>query len=353
MNTRLLVTGAGGFVGGALCRHLIAAGYTMRGTRRSADADVEGSTSVEWVVVPDINADVRWDEALRDVDAVVHLAARVHVMRDEASDPLAAFRRVNTQGTEALARAAARCGVRRFIFLSSIKVNGEETAPPLPSPLPRGERGHFSEIDTPDPQDPYAISKWEAEQVLTRIAVAQQTLSPTLSRSAGEGVNSGAGAAGMEVVILRCPLVYGPGVKGNFLRLLRAVDCGIPLPLASANNQRSLIYLGNLVSAITACIEHPAAAGKTYLLSDGEDVSTAQLIQQMAQALGKPSRLWPCPVGLIELAGRLAGKSDEVSRLLGSLCIDSSKIRRELGWTPPYTLAQGLTETAAWYRENK
>ena len=152
----------------------------------------------------------------------------------------------------------------------------------------------------------------------------------------------------LEVVILRCPLVYGPGVKGNFLRLLRAVDHGIPLPLALAKNRRSLIYLDNLTSAIGTCLTHPAAAGKTYLVSDGEDVSTAELISRIAQALSKPSRLWPCPLGLMKLAGRMTGKSDEIARLLGSLCIDSSKIRSELDWTPPYTLEQGLAETAQW-----
>jgi len=336
-----LVTGASGFVGTALCTQLIAAGYAVRGVRRDLHSGADAG--IDWITVGEISAETDWDDALRDVDIVVHLAARVHVMRDAASDPLAAFRRVNTQGTEALARAAARCGVKRFIFLSSIKVNGEAASPHQP----------YSENDAPDPQDPYAISKWEAEQVLTDIAHSPvPTASPALPLTPALSPEGRGEKAGMEAVILRCPLVYGAGVKGNFLRLLRAVDCGIPLPLASANNQRSLIYLGNLVSAIAACIEHPAAAGKTYLLSDGEDVSTAQLIQQMAQALGKPSCLWPCPVGLIELAGKLAGKSDEVSRLLGSLCIDSSKIRRELGWTPPYTLAQGLTETAAWYREN-
>jgi nucleoside-diphosphate-sugar epimerase len=243
-------------------------------------------------------------------------------MRDHAQDPLTEFRRVNTLGTETLARAAAHCGVKRLVFLSSIKVNGESA----PSDAP------FDPAFPAKPQDPYAISKWEAEQALTRASTE----------------------TGLEIVVLRCPLVYGPGVKGNFLRLLQAVDHGIPLPLSLARNRRSLIYLDNLTDAITTCLTHPAAAGKTYLVSDGEDVSTAELIARIAQALGKPSRLWPCPLGLIELAGRMTGKSDEIARLLGSLCIDSSKIRSELDWTPPYTLEQGLAETARWlHGQNK
>ena len=201
-------------------------------------------------------------------------------------------------------------------FLSSIKVNGESA----PSYAP------FVQASPAKPQDPYAISKWEAEQALTQIAAE----------------------TGLELVILRCPLVYGPGVKGNFLRLLQAVNHGIPMPLTLARNRRRLIYLDNLTDAIATCLTHPAAAGKTYLVSDGEDVSTAELISRIAQSLGKPSRSWPCPLGLIELAGRMTGKSDEIARLLGSLCIDGSKIRSELDWTPPYTLEQGLAETARW-----
>ena len=263
-----------------------------------------------------------WSDALAGVQTVIHCAARVHVMRDHAQDPLTEFRRVNTLGTEILARAAAHCGVKRLVFLSSIRVNGENTLPDTP----------FDHPSPAKPQDPYAISKWEAEQALTRVAAE----------------------TGLEIVVLRCPLVYGPGVKGNFLRLLQAVNHGIPLPLALARNRRSLIYLDNLTDAIATCLTHPAAAGKTYLMSDGEDVSTAELISRIAQALGKPSRLWPCPLGLMELVGMLTGKSDEIARLLGSLCIDSSKIRSELDWTPPYTLEQGLAETARWlHGQNK
>jgi nucleoside-diphosphate-sugar epimerase len=313
-SVKVLVTGASGFVGKALRTHLVSRDFDVVATVRNLpDVLVP---KVDYRIVTKLNAATDWHNTLAGVQTVIHCAARVHVMHDHAQDPLTEFRRVNTLGTEALARAAAHCGVNRLIFLSSIKVNGESTLPVSP----------FDEASPSKPQDPYAISKWEAEQSLTQIATE----------------------TGLEVVTLRCPLVYGPGVKGNLLRLLQAVDHGIPLPLALARNRRSLIYLDNLTDAIVTCLTHPAAAGKTYLVSDGEDVSTAELIARIAQALGKPSRLWPCPLGLIELAGMMTGKSDEIARLLGSLCIDSRKIRSELDWTPPYTLEQGLSETARW-----
>jgi nucleoside-diphosphate-sugar epimerase len=316
---KILVSGASGFVGSALCSHLVSRGFDVVATVRNfPDASVP---SVEYRIVTETSSATDWSDALAAVDAVIHCAARVHVMDDHTQDPLAEFRRVNTLGTETLARAAAGSGVKRLIFLSSIKVNGESALPDSP----------FNQTSPAKPQDPYAISKLEAELALTHIATETE----------------------LEVVILRCPLVYGPGVKGNFLRLLRAVDHGIPLPLALAKNRRSLIYLDNLTSAIGTCLTHPAAAGKTYLVSDGEDVSTAEMISRIAQALGKPSRLWPCPLGLMELAGMMTGKSDEIARLLGSLCIDSSKIRSELDWTPPYTLEQGLAETARWLQRTE
>ena len=317
---KVLVTGASGFIGSALCSHLVTRVLDVVGAvRNSPSVPVLG---VDYRIAVELDSTTDWSTPLTGVDAVVHCAAHVHVMNDQAQDPLTKFRHVNTLGTETLACAAAHCGVKRLVFLSSIKVNGESA----PSDAP------FVQASPAKPQDPYAISKWEAEQALTQIAAE----------------------TGLELVILRCPLVYGPRVKGNFIRLLQAVDYGIPLPLALARNRRSLIYLGNLTDAIATCLTHPAAAGKTYLMSDGEDVSTAELISRIAQALGKPSRLWPCPLGLMELAGMLTGKSDEIARLLGSLCIDSSKIRSELDWTPPYTLEQGLAETARWlHGQNK
>lgn len=313
----MLVTGASGFIGGALCTHLVMQGFDVVGTvRRLSNAPVPG---VDYHIVAECDDSAGWRDILLGVQVIVHCAARVHVMRDCARNPLAEFRRANMLGTQTLARVAARSGIRRLVFLSSIKVNGESTLPDAP----------FDEASPVNPHDPYAISKWEAEQALAHIAAE----------------------TGLEVVVLRCPLVYGPGVKGNFLRLLQMTDRGIPLPFALAENHRSLIYLGNLTSAIAACLTHPAAAGKTYLLSDGKDVSIAQLITQMAQTLEKPVCLWTAPPSLMRLVAGLVRKSAEVDRLFGSLCIDSTKICGELGWSPTYTLEQGLVKTVQYFRE--
>ncbi|MBI5450737.1 MAG: SDR family oxidoreductase [Gammaproteobacteria bacterium] len=317
-----MVTGVSGFVGQILCRKALDVGYIIRGAVRATSNIISPPYStpllegVHNIVAGDIGADTDWAHALAGIDVVVHLAARVHVMNDTVSDPLAEFRKVNVAGTERLARSAAAAGVRRFVFLSSIKVNGEGS-----------ERG-FSDNDAPNPQDPYAISKWEAEQVLHRIAIE----------------------TGLEVVIIRPPLVYGPGVGANFLRLLRWVDKGVPLPLGMVHNQRSLIYIGNLVDAIFECIKNPAAAGKTYLVSDGADVSTPELIRKLASAMGRDPHVLPIPESLLRLTAKLVGRSSEVDRLLGSLAIDSSRIRSELDWVPPFTLEQGLQDTVRWYR---
>ena len=307
-----MITGAQGFVGGALCTSLRKQEWSVRPVARA-----RSSNNGDHIEVGNIDPDTNWNLALSDTQYIVHCAAHVHRVQGHTQDSLREFRRVNTLSTESLARAAARSGVKRFIFLSSIKVNGESAPPDVP----------FNQTSPAKPHDSYAISKLEAEQALARVS----------------------SETGLEVVILRCPLVYGPRVKANFLRLLKAVKRGIPLPFSLVENRRSLIYLDNLTDAIATCLTHPSAAGKTYLVSDGEDVSTAELISLIAQALGKPSRLWPCPLGMIQLAGILIGKSDEIERLLGSLCIDSSKIRSELDWMPPYTLVQGLAETARWF----
>jgi nucleoside-diphosphate-sugar epimerase len=316
---KILVTGATGFVGQALCAELVRCGHKVRGALRRIDGPGRLTAGVDAVVTGSIAAATNWSAALRGVDVVIHLAARVHVMQDEAADPLAEYRRVNLYGTANLARQAKSAGVRRLVFVSSVKVNGEE--------IP-GEQS-YTERQVPSPRDPYGISKWEAEQALQEIA--RET--------------------GLEAVIVRPPLVYGPGVGGNFRRLLELVDCGIPLPLASVANRRSMIYLGNLVDLLAVCACHPAAAGKTFLVSDGEDVSTARLIRELARLLGRPVRLWPLPPVLLRLAGRLAGRRDEVERLCGSLVIDSSKIRRETGWAPPFSMAQGLAATAGWFQQ--
>lgn len=306
----VLVTGANGFVGRALCDALAVSGRRVRRAVRAETAGLEDA-----IAVGDICGSTDWGRALDSVSCVVHLAARTHVLRETASDPLAEYRRINVDGTDALARQAARAGVRRVVFLSSIKVNGEAAAAP------------FTERDAPRPEDGYGISKWEAEQAL--------------ARAAAEGA--------MEFVILRPPLVYGPGVRGNFLRMMRLVARGVPLPIASIANRRSLIYLGNLVDAIVAVSGSPRAAGRTFLVSDGEDVSTPDLARAIAHALGVPPRLLPCPRTVLELGAALTGRRAELARLTGSLQVDGSALRRELGWSPRHTLAQGLAETARWY----
>jgi nucleoside-diphosphate-sugar epimerase len=270
--------------------------------------------------VPTLEAATDWRETLSGVTTVIHLAARVHVMHEVDADPQAEFRRMNVAVTEQLARSAVASGAKRLVYISSIKVNGEAT-----------HGTTFTEADQPSPQDPYGVSKCEAEQALHRIA--RET--------------------GLEVVIVRPPLVYGPGVKGNFIQMLKVLVRGVPLPLASVRNRRSLVYVENLADALIACAIHPAAAGQTYLVSDGEDISTPQLLRNLGDALGAPAHLFPCPPTLLNLAGRLTGRAAQVERLLGSLQVDSGKISRELDWTPPYTLQQGLQATAEWYRNSR
>lgn len=304
---KVLVTGATGFVGTALRARLAASGVEVVPAVRS-----KSGLPYE-MAIGNLDASTDWRFALTACDAVVHLAARVHVMEDAAQNPLALYRATNTDATLNLARQAAQAGVKRFVFISSIKVNGE------------GREAAYRETDAPAPEDPYAISKWEAEQGLWRIA--QET--------------------GLDVVVLRPPLVYGPGVKANFLRLIDTVARGWPLPLGAIENRRSLLYLGNFVDAIRACVEHPAAAGQTFLIDDGQPVSTPELIRAVAHAMGRPARLLAVPMGLLELAGVLLGKRAAVTRLTGSLWLDSSLIRTRLGWTPPYTLRQGLDATVA------
>jgi len=305
------VTGANGFVGQALCAALAAAGYDVRMAVRAPQPGLPGA-----MAVGDIGPATDWRAALVGMGAVVHLAARTHVLRETAADPLAEYRRINVGGTEHLARSAAALGVRRFVFLSSVKVNGEgTTARP------------FTEDDAPRPEDAYGVSKWEAEQALFRIAAE----------------------TGLEVVVLRPPLVYGPGVKGNFLRLMNIVARGVPLPLGAVDNRRSLVYTGNLAGAIIKALDAPQAAGGTYLVSDGEDVSTPDLVRGLAQALGVTARIPAFPLAALDFIAAVAGRRVELARLAGSLQVDGSRIRRELRWQPRYTLAQGLAETARWY----
>ena len=306
-------------MGTTLCRCLQESGFLVRGAVRDRaklpQSRVSDSNAIEWVVLHDRSDADETKLALQSVQVVVHLAARVHVMTDNAADPLLEFRRVNTDWTERLARAAASQGIRRFVYLSSIKVNGEQSVTP------------FTERDLPKPQDPYGVSKWEAEQALAQVSAE----------------------TGMETVVVRSPLVYGPGVGGNFLQLLKILWRGIPLPFASLQNRRSLVSRGNLVDALLCCVRDRRAAGQTYLVSDGEDLSTPELIQRLGGAMGVKTRLWPFPLPLLRWVGQLAGQKGALDRLLGSLQVDSSKIRRELDWHPPVSIDRGLADTAAWF----
>jgi nucleoside-diphosphate-sugar epimerase len=312
---RFLVTGASGFVGRALCRHLLALGAEVRGTLLAWESQDALPPGVAPTLVEPLQEETSWCDAVEGVDTVIHLAARVHIMADPAADPLTEFVKVNTEGTRRLAREAAQAGVRRLVFVSTVKVNGEENAEP------------YTELSPANPTDPYGISKWQAEQALREVEA--QT--------------------GLEVVVVRPTLVYGPGVKANFLNLMKVLRSGMPLPLASVANRRSLIYLGNLVDALAVCASHPGAAGRTFLVSDGEDVSTPQLLRQLSGALGLPARLFHFPTPLMQITGKLSGRSAQVERLTGSLAVDSSRIRSELGWQPPFSLQDGLKTTAAWF----
>lgn len=305
----ILITGSNGFVGSHLARELRKQDqYNVRGAiRQSSDISV---FDVDTTVVGNINADTEWTSALYNVDVVVHTAARVHIMSDAADDPLTNFRIVNVAGTLNLARQAAALGIRRFVFMSSIKVNGEQTHSGI----------YFTANDIPAPEDPYGISKFEAEQGL--LAIAAET--------------------GMEVVIIRPPLVYGPGVKGNFASLIRLVEKGIPLPLGAIHNQRSLVALDNLIDLVVTCMEHPAAANEVFLASDGQDLSTNELLRSIAKAMGKSSRLFPVPASLLLLGATLLGRKPEAQRLLGSLQVDIAKAQNMLAWEPPFSVEEGL-----------
>ncbi|MBU2452664.1 MAG: SDR family oxidoreductase [Proteobacteria bacterium] len=312
MSTTILITGINGFLGRGIVKAMQESGYLVKGTVRSANGNkcsIEDDPRI--FITGEIDEQTDWGEALDGIDVVVHLVARVHVMNDVSDDPLAAFRKVNTAGTLNMARQAVTAGVKRIVFISSIKVNGEGTG---------DKKVVFSEVDIPDPQDPYAVSKWEAEQGL--MAIAKET--------------------GLEVVIIRPPLVYGPGVKANFRSLMKWVIRGVPLPLGAVDNKRSLVALENLVSFIIHCMEHPKAAGELFLISDGEDVSTTELLQKMARAFGKRSFLIPVPVSLMFFVARMLGKNNIADRLFGSLLIDSSKARNLLGWKPVVSMGEGL-----------
>lgn len=312
----ILVTGANGFVGSALCAKLHHDAVPVRGAIRTLQPQRD---SDQVIAVGEISTETDWTAALKDVKQVVHLAARAHVMNDKCAEPLSEFRRVNVSGAANLARQAAAAGVRRFVFLSTIKVNGEFTE----------EGKTFTANDVPAPQDPYGASKHEAEQVLRQIA----------------------GETGMELVVIRPPLVYGPGVKGNFLSLMQAIDKRRPLPLGAIQNRRSLIYVGNLVDIIRLCLTHPKAAGKVFLASDGNDLSTPELVRRLAASMGRRPFIVPLPTPWMRFAGWMLGKQASVDRVIGSLAVDTTPLRDELGWQPCYTIQAGLEATALWYQK--
>jgi Nucleoside-diphosphate-sugar epimerases len=319
MSKSVFLTGASGFVGGATLCRLVAENYTVIAALR--DGANLPKHQIATVKIDSIDGATTWQGSLAGVDTVIHSAARVHVMNDTETDPLAAFRRVNVEGTLNLARHAVAAGVRRFIFISSIKVNGESIS----------RSTAYSPGDTPAPMDPYGISKMEAEQQLRHLAVE----------------------TGMEVVIIRPVLVYGPGVKANFRSMMRWLDKGVPLPFGAIHNSRSLVSLDNLVDLILTCISHPAAANQTFLVSDGEDLSTTQLLRKMAFALGRPARLLPIPSWLLVGGAAVLGRKDLSNRLCGSLRVDISKARSLLGWTPPVSVDDALKATAQYFRESK
>lgn len=314
---RILITGAAGFVGSALIKRLLREDLRLTAALLAGEPDSHLPSGIERATVEPLSETSDYSAAMENVDIVIHLAARVHIMNDTAANPLQEFRTVNLHGTERLAQQAVRAGVKRLVYVSTVKVMGEEsdTAYKEDSPLA--------------PRDPYGISKAEAESALQRIA----------------------DETGLEVVIVRPPLVYGPGVKANFRQLMSAVSRGVPLPFASIRNKRSLVYIENLGDALACCATHPNAAGKTYLISDGVDLSTPELIRRIAAAFGRSARLFPFPCWLMRLAGKITGKTATVDRLIGSLQVDSSRIKKELGWVPPYTMEEGLAKTAAWFKE--
>ncbi len=322
MNEQILVTGADGFVGRYVCRKLIESGYSLRAGVRNVESIPDLKRAVPGLIdsslLGDLGASPKLRGPLNGVSSVVHLAARVHVMKESSGNPLQEFRRVNVVGTKSLARAAAEAGVRRFVFVSTIKVNGDSTF---------GEPFH---VDMPPaPQDAYAISKWEAEEALRSFAAE----------------------SGLEVVIVRPPLVYGPGVRGNFLRLMRLVDRARPLPWPKTANCRSMLGAENLADFLVRCVDHPKAAGQSFLVKDSEDISTRELITRLARLLARPVHLVPVPESLIRLAARLTMKKEAAGRILDSLVVDSDCAQRLLDWVPPVTLDEGLASTARWYLE--
>jgi len=311
VTTSILITGANGFVGHQLGSTMAQSGYKVVGAVRTTENLEKGVSSI---LVPSIDESTSWTEALQGIDTVIHLAARVHVMTETASNPLAEFRHVNVAGTLNLAQQAVSARVRRFVYISSIKVNGETT----------DGRSSFTPADTPNPQDPYGVSKWEAEQALWGLAAS----------------------TGLEVVVIRPPLIYGPMVKGNFRTLMELLKRRWPLPLGLIQNHRSFVGLTNLVSFIVQCSLQAAAANETFLISDGEDLSTSELLRRLGHAMGSKPVLLPVPPRLLQIAASATGRDTLATRLLGSLQVNASKARTMLKWTPPMSVDAELQRTA-------
>lgn len=317
--SKILITGINGFVGQAVCKRLRRENlHMLAGTTRQPRFE-RGPEQVPLYHIPKIGPDTDWTHALSGAEIVIHLAARVHIMRDKESNPLAAFRRVNTEGTKKLAIQAAAAGARRFVFVSTVKVLGEESP----------DRD-LTEKDVAKPEDSYGISKWEAEQNLLDIAKTTK----------------------MEIVILRAPLVYGPDVKGNFYSLLKLVNSGILLPFGSIKNNRSLLFVGNFADAITTAANHPNAGNKTFFVSDDNNISTPELVDKITLAMGKKSRIFKLPIRLLKIIGFFIGRSAAIRRLTGSLTVDINHIKTHLSWHPPFSIEDGLKETADWFVRN-
>ena len=310
---KILVTGASGFIGRCLCVRLAKRGHVVTASVRSTDTP-QIEKSKQSFVVGDLGPDTDWTHALEGQDMVIHLAARAHVMNEISSDPEALYRRANVEGTERLIQQMSEHKVSRLLFMSSVKVNGEQT---MDQP--------FTEAMASQPEDPYGRTKYQAEVIVSK-------------------------APNLKSTIIRSPLVYGPGVKGNFLKLIQLSEHGLPLPIRMIKNKRSLIFLDNLVDAIIHTLENSLSIGQTYLVSDEDNISTPELFHAVGNALNKPTRLIPFPVCLLRLAGVLFDKSEAINRLAGSLHVDCTKIHKELGWKPPFSLQQGLDKTAIWYQ---
>lgn len=321
---RVAITGANGFIGRALFHKLESADYTVRAVVRKIDpffraVKIKGIKR-DIVYIGSICLHTDWSNALQGVDIVVHLGGRAHILTETESNPLEAFRTVNTNGTKRLAQVAAEYGVKRFIYISSVGVNGKLTLN-----LP------FTENDVATPHNDYSLSKWEAEQRLQNIS----------------------NKTGIEIVIVRPPLVYGPGVKANFFLMIQWLARGLPLPLGAIHNKRSLVALDNLVDLIMTCMDHPSAANQIFLAGDGEDLSTPELLRRLGKALGSPARLFPFPQILLKLCLKMVGKEDVAQSLYGSLQVDISKARELLGWNPSVSVNNGLLKTAEWYLHEK